>query len=83
MEKILKMKIGKTPLLRAHKLEKELGISKIYLKLEGNNPSGHIEDRLAYLIIREALSHKKKTICIGTYGTVGGSFSFTIAVFQY
>jgi len=75
MEQILKMKIGNTPLIRAHKLEKELGISKIYLKLEGNNPSGHREDRLAYLIIREALSHKKKTICVGTFGTVGGSLS--------
>ena len=75
MEKILKMQIGNTPLIRAHKLEKELGISKIYLKLEGNNPSGHREDRLAYLIIREALSHKKKTICVGTFGTVGGSLS--------
>ena len=82
MEKILKMKIGKTPLLRAHKLEKELGISKIYLKLEGNNPSGHIEDRLAYLIIREALSHKKKTICIGTYGTVGGSLALLSQYFN-
>lgn len=76
MEKNLKIQIGKTPLIRAYKLEKELGISKIYLKLEGNNPSNHREDRLAYLIIREALSHKKKTITIGTYGTVGGSLSF-------
>jgi threonine synthase len=75
LEEILKRRVGGTPLIRANKLEKELGISKIYLKLEGNNPSGHREDRLAYLIIRDALSHKKKTICIGTYGTVGGSLS--------
>ena len=74
-KKIQKKRIGRTPLIRANKLERELGISKIYLKLEGNNPSGHREDRLAYLIIREALAHKKKTICIGTYGTVGGSLS--------
>ena len=74
MEK-MKKRVGRTPLIRANKLEKELGISKIYLKLEGNNPSGHREDRLAYLIIRDALSHNKKTICIGTYGTVGGSLS--------
>ena len=71
----LKRRVGRTPLIRANKLEKELDISKIYLKLEGNNPSGHREDRLAYLILREALSHKKNTICIGTYGTVGGSLA--------
>ncbi|MCK5772429.1 MAG: pyridoxal-phosphate dependent enzyme [Thermoplasmata archaeon] len=75
LKEILKRRVGRTPLIRAKKLEKELGISKIYLKLEGNNPSGHREDRLAYLIIREALSRKKNTICIGTYGTVGGSLA--------
>jgi len=75
LKETLKKQVGRTPLIRANKLERELGVSKIYLKLEGNNPSGHREDRLAYLIIREALAHKKKTICLGTYGTVGGSLS--------
>ena len=68
--------MGRTPLVRAKKLEKELGISKIFLKLEGNNPSGHREDRLAYLLIRDALSRGNNTICMGTYGTVGGSLSY-------
>jgi threonine synthase len=71
-----KQRVGKTPLIRAKSLERELDISRIYLKLEGNNPSGHREDRLAYLIIRDALSRKKRTICMGTYGTVGGSLSY-------
>lgn len=57
--------VGKTPLVRAEGLEKKLGISKIYLKLEGNNPSGQRIDRLAYLLIKDALSVNKKTICIG------------------
>ena len=57
-------------------MEKELGISKIFLKLEGNNPSGHREDRLAYLLIRDALSRDNKTISMGTYGTIGGSLAY-------
>jgi threonine synthase len=73
---IIKNRVGKTPLIRAYNLEVELGISKIYLKLEGNNPSGHREDRLAYLIIKDALVHDHDTICLGTYGTVGGSLSY-------
>ncbi|WP_455392822.1 pyridoxal-phosphate dependent enzyme [[Eubacterium] cellulosolvens] len=73
---MLKSQVGRTPLVRAKKLEKELGISKIFLKLEGNNPSGHREDRLAYLLIRDALSRGNDTICMGTYGTVGGSLSY-------
>ncbi|MEF8878861.1 MAG: pyridoxal-phosphate dependent enzyme [Candidatus Thermoplasmatota archaeon] len=76
MDEILKKRVGRTPLIRARKLEKELGIKKIFLKLEGNNPSGHSEDRLAYLIIRDALARGKKTICMGTYGTIGGSLSY-------
>ncbi len=68
--------MGRTPLVRAKGLESELGISKIYLKLEGNNPSGHREDRLAYLLIRDALSRGLNTICMGTYGTIGGSLSY-------
>ena len=75
MSEILKTQIGRTPLVRALKLEKDLGVSKIFLKLEGNNPYGHREDRLAYLIIREALSQQKDTICIGTVGTVGYSLA--------
>jgi threonine synthase len=75
MSEILKTQIGRTPLVRALKLEKDLGVSKIFLKLEGNNPYGHREDRLAYLIIREALSQQRDTICIGTVGTVGFSLA--------
>ncbi|MEA3457929.1 MAG: pyridoxal-phosphate dependent enzyme [Candidatus Thermoplasmatota archaeon] len=82
MEEIFKNRVGRTPLIRAYNLEKELGISKIHLKLEGNNPSGHREDRLAYLIIRDAITRGKKTICMGTYGTIGGSLSYLSKYFD-
>lgn len=79
---LIKNRVGRTPLIRAKYLEKELGVSKIWLKLEGNNPSGHREDRLAYLIIRDALSKGKSTICMGTYGTVGASLSYLSEFFN-
>ncbi|MGA1848756.1 MAG: pyridoxal-phosphate dependent enzyme [Thermoplasmatota archaeon] len=79
---IIKRRVGRTPIIRAEKLEKELDVGRIYLKLEGNNPSGHREDRLAYLIIRDALTRGKKTICLGTYGTVGGSLSHLSSFFD-
>jgi len=74
-KQILKYQIGKTPMIRAKGLEKFLGIEKIYLKLEGNNPSNHREDRLAYLLIKDAISRGKKTLCMGTTGTVGASLA--------
>ncbi len=75
-EGIIKNRVGKTPLIRAEKLEKELGIKKIFLKLEGNNPSGHREDRLADLLIRDAISVGKKTICLGTFDKLGKSIAY-------
>ncbi|MFO8078598.1 MAG: pyridoxal-phosphate dependent enzyme [Thermoplasmatota archaeon] len=82
VNEIFKHRVGRTPLIRAYTLERKLGIKKIYLKLEGNNPSGHREDRLAYLIIRDALTRGKKTICMGTYGTIGGSLSYLAQYFD-
>lgn len=75
LDKTIRKRVGRTPLVRAKTLEKALGVKDIYMKLEGNNPSGHREDRLAYLIIRDALSRNKQTICIGTLGTVGASLA--------
>ncbi len=49
-------KSGRTPLMRAKKLEKALGIEEIYLKLEGANPSGHKYDRIAEVLVRDAVA---------------------------
>lgn len=55
-------KSGKTPLYRAKKLEKVLGIKEIYLKLEGANPTGHKFDRIADFIVRESERTGRKGI---------------------
>lgn len=73
---VIKNRVGKTPLIRAEKLERELGLSKVYLKLEGNNPSGHREDRLAHLIFKDAMDISKDTICLGTYDKLSKSIAF-------
>jgi threonine synthase len=78
----VRRRVGKTPLVRARGVERELDLGKVYLKLEGNNPSGHREDRLAYLIIRDAIAKGFSTICLGTYGTMGGSLAFLAKYFD-
>ncbi len=75
-DNIIHNKVGKTPLVRAEKLEATLGLERIYLKLEGNNPSGHREDRLADLIIRDALRLGKKTICVGIIDKLALSIAY-------
>jgi len=78
----IKRYVGNTPLIRAENIEKQLGISKIYLKLEGNNPSGYLEDRLAFLIIRDALEKGKNTICAGKSERIMVSLGFLSEFFN-
>ncbi len=47
--------IGRTPLVRVSKIEKELGLlAHLYVKLESFNPSGSVKDRIALSMIEEA-----------------------------
>jgi len=68
---------GKTPLLRAKKLEQELGVKEIYLKLEGANPFGNKFDRIAEVLVKDALMQNKKIIF------VDGSQDYINSVLQF
>jgi len=54
--------IGKTPLLRARNIEKHLGFKRLYIKLEGANPSGSKHDRLAQKIVYSAVAKDVSSI---------------------
>ncbi|MDH8678693.1 pyridoxal-phosphate dependent enzyme [Fusibacter bizertensis] len=58
---------GQTPLFRAKNLEKYLGLDAIYLKLEGSNPTGHKNDRIAEALVKYAEEVEVKSIFV--YGT--------------
>lgn len=62
------LKSGKTPLVRARNLEKELNVGEIYLKLEGQNPTGHKNDRIVEVLVKNALAHNKSQIV--AYGSL-------------
>ncbi|MGB4438288.1 MAG: pyridoxal-phosphate dependent enzyme [Sedimentibacter sp.] len=70
-------KPGKTPLMRAKKLEKALGVEQIYLKLEGTNPFGHKYDRISEMLIKDALNHKKSGLL------VDGSSDYVNSMIKY
>ncbi|MBU3129227.1 pyridoxal-phosphate dependent enzyme [Clostridium tagluense] len=57
-------KSGRTPLMRAKKLEKILNIGEIYLKLEGANPSGHKYDRISEVLVKDAVANGFKEILV-------------------
>lgn len=67
-------KSGRTPLMRARKLEKLLQVGEIYIKLEGANPSGHKHDRIAEVLVKDAKAHGQNIIL------VDGSYSYIKSV---
>jgi S-sulfo-L-cysteine synthase (O-acetyl-L-serine-dependent) len=66
--------IGNTPLVKINRLNPNPAVS-IYAKIEGNNPSGSIKDRIALKMIEQAEADgsliKGKTIIEPTSGNTG------------
>src|SRR4030043_737081 len=66
--------IGNTPLVRINKLNPNPDVN-IYAKIEGNNPTGSIKDRIALKMIEQAEAEgslaKGKTIIEPTSGNTG------------
>jgi threonine synthase len=69
------LRIGNTPLMRAQKLEKKLGIRRLYLKREGENPSGTHKDRMALIYALDARSKGIDTVVAATCGNYGAALA--------
>jgi cysteine synthase B len=55
MEPTLAAAIGRTPLVRLSRIERDVPGLELYGKLEGKNPSGSVKDRAARHMVREGL----------------------------
>ena len=65
------MRIGNTPLRRLQKTERLLGIRRLYMKLEGENPTGTHKDRMALLLTIRAQKEGFDTVAAATCGNYG------------
>lgn len=78
--------IGNTPMVRINKLNPNKK-ARIYVKIEGANPSGSIKDRIAMKMIEQAevegKLNKYKTIIEATSGNTGISLAMIGAVKGY
>ena len=78
--------IGKTPLLRLHKLVPS-GCGQVFVKLESQNPTGSMKDRMALALISNA-EHDGRlsrgmTVVEYTGGTTGASLAMVCAAKGY
>lgn len=68
---------GGTPLVRAPRLERAIGCSELYLKLEGCNPTGSFKDRGMVVAVAKAMEEGARTlICASTGNTSAAAAAY-------
>ena len=75
-EDIISLEIGDTSLNRAKNLERELDIRQLYIKYEGENPSGTQKDRIAFAQVHDAFRREYEVISLATCGNYGVAVAF-------
>ena len=70
-EDIVNIEVGDTSLSRAKALEREFDIRQLYIKNEGENPSGTQKDRIAFAQVYDALRRDYDTVALATCGNYG------------
>ncbi len=70
-EDILNLEVGDTALNRAKALEREFNIRQLYIKYEGDNPTGTQKDRIAFAQVYDALRRDFEVVSLATCGNYG------------
>lgn len=67
--------VGWTPLYAAEKLGRDLGLSSLYLKDDGRNPTASFKDRASAVTVARALELKEKVITAASTGNAASSLA--------
>jgi len=70
-EDIINSEVGDTGLSRAKTLEREFDMRQLYIKYEGDNPTGTQKDRIAFAQIYDALRREFEIVSLATCGNYG------------
>jgi len=69
------VQVGWTPLYKAEKLGAECGVSNLYIKDDGRNPSASFKDRASAVVVARALELKEKVITTASTGNAASSLA--------
>jgi threonine synthase len=64
---------GDTPLVRSRYIEKQVGCSQLYFKLEGCNPTGSFKDRGMVMAIAKAVEDGSRAVMCASTGNTSAS----------
>lgn len=70
-EDIINLEVGDTGLQRAKTLEREFDMRQLYVKYEGDNPTGTQKDRIAFAQVYDALRREFDVVALATCGNYG------------
>lgn len=71
---------GATPLIRARRLGASVGLKNLYLKIEGQNPTGSFKDRGMVMAVAKALEGgARSVICASTGNTSASAAAYAAA----
>lgn len=69
------LRTGGTPLLVAHRAADALGIRRLWLKDEGNNPTGSLKDRASAVGVMKAAEARARVIACSSTGNAASSLA--------
>ncbi len=72
---IISMDEGGTPLLLSRNLGRRLGVSELYFKCEGLNPTGSFKDRGTTIEVSKAVEHGSRDVVVASTGNMGASIA--------
>ncbi len=75
-EDIMSLEIGDTSITRARNIEREFDIRQLYIKYEGENPTGMQKDRIAFAQVRDAFRRGYNIISLATCGNYGVAVAY-------
>ncbi|TNE87870.1 MAG: pyridoxal-phosphate dependent enzyme [Deltaproteobacteria bacterium] len=70
-EDVFESQVGDSIFTRARNLERRFGLRQIWLKFEGDNPSGTQKDRIAFAQTADAMRRSFDTVTLATCGNYG------------
>lgn len=73
------MVVGKTPLHPTQRLVEQLGLRAVFIKNDGQNPSGSLKDRASFLVVAQALQLGEKTVVCASTGNAASSLASVCA----